>query len=313
MSHREFVTSSAGDLVFSVVVPTLGRATSLERCLTALSRIEFEPEQFEVIVVNDGGGDETDRVTGAWQGPASLKALSTPAEGPAAARNAGIDAARGRFIAFTDDDCEPEGGWLRALEQALDANPSCAAGGRMVNGASGRCAAGSQVVLEAAYAHFNRDPAGPRFYATSNLAFPAEGLRDLGGFDEALLHAEDRELCERWVRSGRRFVDAPEAIVRHMRELTLREFWRQHLGYGRGAWAIHRTRAERDQEHFRVEPGFYAELSRRVWDSSDSAGRPTLAALAVASQAANAAGFAREAVATRFGRPQHAAMKEVSE
>ena len=183
----------------------------------------------------------------------------------------------------------------------------------MVNGASGRCAAGSQVVLEAAYAHFNRDPAGPRFYATSNLAFPAESLRDLGGFDETLLHAEDRELCERWVRSSRRFVDVPEAIVRHMRELTLREFWRQHFGYGRGAWAIHRTRAARDQEHFRVEPGFYAELSRRVWDSSDSAGRPTLAALAATSQAANAAGFAREAVATRFGRPQHAAMKEVSE
>jgi glycosyltransferase involved in cell wall biosynthesis len=307
------VGASSDTPTFSIVIPTRGRASQLEGCLQAVARLDFPSERFEVVVVNDGGDPETDAVVGDWAGKAPLTTRATAAEGPSAARNAGIDTARGTFIAFTDDDCEPESGWLRALQQALDANPACAAGGRMVNGATGRGAAGSQVVLEAAYAHFNRDPGGPRFYATSNLAFPAEGLRELGGFDEALLHAEDRELCERWVRSGRAFVDVPEAIVRHMRELTLREFWRQHFGYGRGAWAIHRTRAERDQEHFRVEPGFYAELSRRVWDSSDGAGRPTLAALAVTSQAANAAGFAREAVATRFGRPRHAAMKEVSE
>ena len=278
-----------------------------------MARLDYPAELFEVVVVNDGGDSETDAVVGDWSGKAPLTMRATAAEGPSAARNAGTEAARGRFIAFTDDDCQPESGWLRALEEAFDADPDRAAGGRMVNGASGRCAAGSQTVLEAAYAHFNRNPAGPRFYATSNLAFPAEGLRQVGGFDEALMHAEDRELCERWVRSGRRFVDVPEALVRHMRELTIREFWRQHFGYGQGAWAIHRARAERDQESFRVEPGFYTELASRVWASSEGAGRPSLAALAITSQVANAAGFVRESVAARLGRPRQAALNEVRE
>jgi glycosyltransferase involved in cell wall biosynthesis len=307
------VSGSAGDLVFSVVVPTLGRAAPLERCLAALSAMEFPPEQFEVIVVNDGGGTQIERVTGAWQGPASLRAHSTNAEGPSTARNTGIEAARGRYIVFTDDDCEPEGNWLQVMEQALDANPGCAVGGRMVNGASGRCAAGSQTVLDAVYAHFNRDPAGPRFFATSNLAFPADGLRAIEGFDEELRHAEDRELCDRWIWSGRRFVSEPGAIVRHMREMTLPEFWRQHFGYGKGAWMIHRARVERERAHFRVEPGFYTTLSRQVWRSREPAGRLSLAGLAVTSQVANALGFARESLVARLARPERGSLQEASQ
>ncbi len=294
------MSSRADTPVFSVVVPTMGRAARLKNCLAALASLDFPPDGYEVVVVNDGGGPDTDRVISSWEGRPSLRRASTEAEGPAAARNSGIEAARGRFIAFTDDDCEPDSDWLRALQDALEANPGCAAGGRVVNGATGRCAAGSQVVLEAAYAHFNRDPGGARFYATINLAFPAEELRRLGGFDEGLRHAEDRELCDRWFWSGRRFVSAPRAVVRHMRELTLREFWRQHYGYGQGAWTIHRGRAARDQTRFKVEPGFYGELSRRVWSSNGRTGRPTLAALAVTSQAANAIGFAREAIGARM-------------
>jgi glycosyltransferase involved in cell wall biosynthesis len=307
------VTAGGGELVFSVIVPTKGRAAQLERCLDALSVLDFPPEQFEVIVVNDGGGAEIDRVTGAWRGPASLRGLSTEAEGPATARNSGLEAARGKFIAFTDDDCEPESSWLRVMEEALESNPGCAVGGRMVNGALGRCAAGSQTVLEAVYAHFNRDPAGPRFFATSNLAFPADELRTVGGFDEDLRHAEDRELCDRWLWSGRHLVSEPGAIVRHMREMTLRQFWRQHFGYGKGAWAIHRLRMEREQGNFRVEPGFYGALSRQVWTSREPAGRISLAALAITSQVANALGFARESLAERLSRPRRASLQEASQ
>lgn len=304
---------SSDRLTFSVVIPTLGRATPLEGCLAALARLDFPTDEYEVVVVNDGGGAPITELASSWEERLPLRSVSIAAAGPSAARNAGLEAANGRYVAFTDDDCEPDGEWLVALREVLEANPGCAAGGRMVNGAGGRCAAASQTVLEAAYAHFNGDPGGPHFYATSNLAFPAEELRSLGGFDEALRHAEDRELCDRWVWSGRRFLDAPAAIVRHMRVLSLREFWRQHFGYGRGAWAIHRARVERRQEHFKLEPGFYGELARRVRASSNGAGRPSLAALAITSQAANAAGFAREALAARLGRQEEPAFQEVSE
>jgi len=298
--------------VFSVVVPTLGRARRLEGCLGALARLDYPREQLEVVVADDSGGGTIDRVASGWKDRLALRLVSTAAAGPSAARNAGAEAARGRFIAFTDDDCEPVSGWLHALQGALEANPGCAVGGVLVNGGRGRCAAGSQTIFDATHAHFNRDGAPPRFFASCNLAFPADEFRALGGFEEELKHAEDRELCARWLRADRRFAHAPEAVVRHMRELTPREFWRQHFDYGRGAWYV-RKRFDRGLGRFRIEPGFYAELARQVWRQGKSAGRASTAALAVTSQVAYAAGFAREGLrARRQADPEEQSLQEVS-
>jgi glycosyltransferase involved in cell wall biosynthesis len=282
--------------VFSVVIPTLGRVRYLESCLAAVARLDYPRERFEVVVVNDGGGEAVEEATSRFGDQFALATVRTPGLGAAAARNAGMDRARGPFIAYTDDDCEPERAWLSRLEHGLEGNPGAAVGGTIVNGASGPWAAGSQAVLDAAHAHWNRDPAEPRFFASCNIAFPTDGLRAVGGFDKSFAFAEDRELCERWRRSGRRFAHAPGAIVRHRREFTPRGFWGQHFRYGRGAWAFHRVRAERGWGRFAIEPGFYAELASQVHRRRDGAGRPSVAAVAVISQLANAAGVAREAL-----------------
>lgn len=291
----------SADPVFSVVVPTLGRVQHLKGCLDALARLHYPAGRFEAVVVNDGGGSEIESLVSSFS-DLDIVLTTTPRVGAAAARNAGASRARGRYLAFTDDDCEPESGWLDGLQRGLESDPGSAVGGRTVNGAGGRCAVGSETVLDAAYAHWNRDPVAPRFFASNNIAFPAEGFGAVGGFDESFSFAEDRELCERWLRSGRRLAHAPEAIVRHMRELTPRGFWRQHFRYGRGAWDFHRVRSERGWGRFAIEPGFYAELANQVYRHRDGAGRPSIAALALISQLANAAGFAREALGPRGGR-----------
>jgi glycosyltransferase involved in cell wall biosynthesis len=307
------LNGGSAETVFSVVVPTLGRARQLEGCLDALARLDYPRLRFEVVVVNDGGGDAIDQAASGWEDQLNLELITTEAVGPSGARNAGARRARGRFVVFTDDDCEPEAGWLRALEPVLEVNPDSAIGGTIVNGARGRWAAASQAMLDATHAHFNRDPAEPRFFATNNLAFPADGLRAVGGFDESFRYAEDRELCERWLHSGRHFGHAPKAIVRHMRELTPRGFWRQHFGYGRGAWALHRVRSERDWGRFEIEPHFYAELGRQIRRPRNGVGPLFLGASAVISQLANAAGFAHEGLsARRRARPKAAPLEEVS-
>jgi GT2 family glycosyltransferase len=295
------LTRPADTPVFSVVVPTLGRTRPLQGCLAALARLDYPREAFEVVVANDSGDPGIERAASGWEERLDLRILSTGGTGASAARNAGVAVARGAFIAFTDDDCEPESGWLPALHACLDSNPGCAVGGVVVNGGGGRGAIGSQTVFDAAHAHFNRDLSAPRFYATCNVAFPASGLRELGGFDEAIWRSEDRELCERWLRSGRRFAHAPGAVVHHMRELTPRTFLRQHFDYGRGMWDV-RNRFDRGLGRFRIEPSFYSELARQVWrHRDDDAGRASIAALALASQVAYATGFAIEAL-NRRGR-----------
>jgi GT2 family glycosyltransferase len=295
------VTPEARGLAFSVVIPTLGRIEQLHGCLAALARLDYPRDRFEVVIADDRGGDAVSEAVTRWEPELGATVVSTGGgAGAAAARNAGISAAEGRLIAFTDDDCAPEPGWLGSLERELDRHPGSAVGGRVVNGARGACAEGSQVVLDATHAHFNRDPAGPAFFATSNLAFPAEGLRAVGGFDESFFYAEDRELCERWRQRGRSFAFAPDAVVRHMRELTPLGLWRQHFGYGRGAWHFHRVRREHGWGPFEVEPGFYRELDNQVRRNGRDAGVPALGALALTSQVANAAGFASEALRARL-------------
>jgi GT2 family glycosyltransferase len=228
---------------FSVVIPTAGRPRHLRGCLIALARAEPPPGGFEVVVVNDGGGAAIDRVVS--EAPASLDLRETVPDGtgPSAARNAGAVTAAGTYLAFTDDDCEPRRGWLPALARALASDPGAAAGGKTVNGApENRGAVASQIVVDALHERFNCDRESPRFYASSNLALPRAGFLEVGGFDPRFRYAEDREFCERWLRSGRRFTPAPGAVVEHMRTLTLSEFWRQHYGYGRGARSFARAR-----------------------------------------------------------------------
>jgi GT2 family glycosyltransferase len=281
--------------VLSVVVPTQGRPRYLERCLHALAGAEYPRDRFEVVIVNDGGGLEVERVVSSAEDRLAVALVEPEGTGPSAARNAGAMSSRGEFIAFTDDDCEPAPQWLAALERALERNPGAAVGGETRNGAP-RCrpAVATQLIVDAVHAHFNRDPAAPRFFASYNLAFPAQPFRALGGFDERFLYAEDREMCERWLGAGHRFAHAPGALVHHMRTLTLREFWGQHYGYGRGAWAFAGVRRSRDVATDRRE---VLRALPRVARRSGNAGRPGVWGYLALSQIATAAGFAREAVA----------------
>jgi glycosyltransferase involved in cell wall biosynthesis len=285
--------SNRVDPVMSVVVPTRGRPEYLERCLSALANTDYPGERFEVVVVNDGDDGRIARVVSSAADRLTTT-LAVPAHrGPSSARNAGAREAKGRYIAFTDDDCEPAPGWLAALERTLRAEEGAAVGGRTLNGAPDNApAAATQLVVDSVHAHFNRNPRAPRFFASYNVAFPAQAFRALGGFDERFRYAEDREMCERWVRTGHRFAYEPEALVLHIRTLTLGEFLRQHYGYGRGAWAFHRARGAQADPSDRS--GVLRALLREL-RAGTVRDRPTILLYVALSQLATAAGIAREA------------------
>jgi glycosyltransferase involved in cell wall biosynthesis len=116
----------------SVVIPTYRRPDLLLRCLNAVLDQRMSPDSYEIIVVDDGHDDETQRVVTEIArdlGPLScLRYLRPPTgRGPAVARNAGWRAARGELIAFTDDDTVPAPYWLPAGERSLHARPDLVA------------------------------------------------------------------------------------------------------------------------------------------------------------------------------------------
>lgn len=288
---------------FSVVVPTRDRPAQLAECLRALARQDYPPDRFEVIVVDDGSAAVPARPAGEFGGLSDVRLLAQANAGPAAARNRGAAQARGRFLAFTDDDCAPDAVWLRALAARFAETPDCLVGGRTVNALPANpCSETSQLIIEVVYEHYNSGRAGPRFFASNNLAAPAELFRAAGGFDETFKTSEDRELCDRWLARGLRLSYAPDAIVRHAHELTPRALWRQHFGYGRGACRFHRARAARGAGTFRPEGAFYLKLLRASLGRARGPAALAPPALLLWAQAANAAGFFYE----RF-RPQDAA------
>ena len=274
----------------SVVVPTSGRPAALLDCIEALRGQEPPEGGFEILVVDDGGGLPVL--------PDGVRTMTADGAGPAAARNRGVDAARGEVIAFTDDDCRPSSRWLRELDTELRRGHAAAVAGSTVNGVPDDVfAAASQLVLDAAHDHFSSE-GEPRFAASCNLAVRAADLRALGGFDRSFRYAEDRDLCARWLASGRRLAWAPAAEVVHCRELDLASFVRQHSAYGRGAFAV-RKRTTGSGMVPTPQPGFFAALARRVRHAPGP--RLRLATLCALSQLAGACGYLLEAVASRWG------------
>ncbi len=201
----------------SVVVPSSrsargARAVSQRPLAAGLPR-----RSFEIVVVDDGSSRPVS-VCAEVSARVPVTVVRQSQSGPAAARNVGVQHAGGSFVAFIDDDCVAERGWLTALVSTLTEHPGAAAGGHVVNGlATNAWSEASQLLVGFLHGYYNREPGSARFLTSNNLAFPRTGLVDVGGFDPVYQRAaaEDRGLCDRWTRLGRRLIYVPGARVSH--------------------------------------------------------------------------------------------------
>jgi GT2 family glycosyltransferase len=190
----------------SVVVPTFGRPDLLGRCLVALDRQTLPRGDYEVVVVADGPDERTRAAVAALGGVFRFVALPTR-RGPAAARNAGLHAARAPIVAFTDDDTVPDADWLAAGLAAFAAHECAAVTGRVV------------MPLASVPTDYERDAArlSDSEFVTANCFVRVEALRDIGGFDErfTLPWREDSDLHFALLASGAQVVAASRAVVVH--------------------------------------------------------------------------------------------------
>src|SRR5262249_54366671 len=237
-------------------------------CLEALAALDYPRDRFEVIVVNDDGSEspsQSDVARGCREIGAVLVTQSHA--GPAAARNTGAQHAHGRYLAFTDDDCLPDSGWLRALAARFADRPDHLVGGRTVSAFPDNpySVAGQMLVDYLSEWQSKHGPAP--FFASNNLAVPIERFRVLHGFHEGfgLAAGEDREFCLRWARAGGQMSYAADAMIHHANRLALGSFWSQHFRYGRGALQLRRLLA-REAKRYRLPLTFYAGLvGHPVW------------------------------------------------
>jgi glycosyltransferase involved in cell wall biosynthesis len=223
----------------SVIIPTHNRLARLRQVLAALARQTYPREQFEVIVVSDGSSDGTDAYLQSGGTPLPVQAILQANQGVAAARNAGIAAARHELLLFLDDDVVPAPALLEEharLQQEL--GPGAVVMGPMLTPPDKRLSAWvqwEQLMLGKQYAAMARGdwPATPRQFYTGNTSLRRQEILDAGGFDPAFRRAEDVELAYRLAGRGATFHFHASAAGHHYAERSYASWRATPYTYGR--------------------------------------------------------------------------------
>jgi GT2 family glycosyltransferase len=275
--------------MISVIVPTRDRPESLRRCLDALA-VQSALDDFEVIVVDDGSADPR-AVEEIVDRHSFARVIRLDHLGPAGARNAGGASARGRFVCFTDDDCEPAPLWAARLVDALESGADAVAGSTRNADPRSVLAVAAEIIVSAPAASTKSTAPNIAFAPSNNLGC-RRVIFDSILFDESYPAAagEDRDWCARLLAAGYDLYSEPAAVVVHHSQSTVGGFLRQQSRYGRGAY---RFRARATQG--RLEPPrFYARLIGRGF-----AGGARVGLLVCLAQLATAGGYIAEWTASR--------------
>ena len=282
----------------SVIVPTYRRPEALRALVAALTLQDYPASRFEVILVDDGGGIPLGPAVDEFRVGLNLSLMTQANAGPGAARNLGASRASGRYLAFTDNDCLPDPGWLSAFARGFEDSPSAVLGGKTYNVLSDNIyAAATQLVFDYLYDHYSPTQVLGGFFTANNLAVPREAFLDAGGFDPALRFGEDRDFCYRWACCGGRFAAAPQAVVRHAHALNLATFLGLHCRYGGGTAHFWNRTKERGLPRVKLSPpSWYLNLVLQGIRYGPGLHGLGLSALIAAAQAAVAIGLFRGAL-----------------
>jgi succinoglycan biosynthesis protein ExoM len=301
----------------SVVIPTWNRPDGLGLALDGLRHQALDVD-WDVVVVASAADPGAHRVVGAVDdleapGLVDVRVVDEPHSGASNARNRGLTESR-QVVAFLDDDCRPEPGWLAAITAPVSSGQHTGSGGRVVLDRRVVPPRWLGDALLAFLAEYDRGPVARTlepddYLLTANAAFDADRLTAAGGFDPRLgpnagqpMVDDDVDICRKVWKAGGTIGYVADAVVIHQltsARLTPAYMLRRMHAQGRSDW-----RLERDSLRARLAGGA-GDAGRQLWVEQRSILRQgpwhSSVAFHSAGSFARAAGFAREALAS--GRP----------
>ena len=242
--------ASAGPDLVSVIVCTSNRAADLAHCLDSL--VACDPAPDEIIIVDNSPDIPATRDLVAKY--SAVRYIAEPRRGLSRARNAGIAAARGQIIAFTDDDVTVTPNWLAPVKAGfadpgvavvtglvlpLRLNTPAAAAFELNYGGLARSFCPVRYDRGLLDSGFGEAPPVWKVGAGANMALRRSAVEQAGLFDERLGAgatgcSEDSEMVYRLLLAGHVCLYDPAAVVFHRHRETIPELRRQLRAYMRG-------------------------------------------------------------------------------
>lgn len=218
---------------YSVIIPVYNRISEVEDLLASLARQSFT--DFEVIIVEDGSSERSDKVVERYKSAVDVKYYYKENEGRSIARNYGMERASGDYFIFFDSDCVIPQEYFAILDAELSRNPVDCFGGPDSADAS---FTPLQKAINFSMTSFlttggirggkrSMEKFTPR---TFNMGFSRRVYDKVGGFRE--MFSEDIDMSTRIKQAGFSIGLIHPAHVYHKRRVDFAKFWRQVHVFG---------------------------------------------------------------------------------
>jgi glycosyltransferase involved in cell wall biosynthesis len=218
----------------SVIVPVFNGAHIIGDCINALLAQTYPLEKYEIIVVDDGSTDRTSEILQRY----SIRIYYQNNQGPAAARNKGVEMAQGNIVLFTDADCIPNSSWIAEMIAPFRSADIVGVKGAYRTKQTSLWARFVQVEFNERYEILSKHKYID-MVDTYSAAYKKSIFLSLGCFDESFPapNGEDADLSFRMARQGYKLKFNPKAIVWHTGHPdTLLKYIR--LKFWRGYWRV---------------------------------------------------------------------------
>ena len=192
----------------TVVIPSHNRREHLMETIKSLLRQKFPKKDYEIIVVSDSVDGTEEMVNDIKKtSPVSIRFFRKVSDGPSQKRNVGIKHAKGKFVAFIDDDCIAQPEWIKGIFDAFSNN---------CGGVEGRTVTDKAI---GPFSHYIHNRTGGH-YMTCNMAYRKDLLDKIGGFDEKFttpvtINREDSDLAFSVLERGYEIAFSKIAVVKH--------------------------------------------------------------------------------------------------
>ena len=215
----------------SVIIPHLNDSDRLGLCLKSLNDQSYDKSFYEVIVIDNDSSEFH------WKKLLKLKSLykiillKEQKSGSYAARNKGLQQAKGSIIAFTDSDCIPYPNWIEmGVHNLKILNYYGVVGGKIELTYKNKAHLNAVEQYEMIFA-FNQERyiSKLNYSATANLFTSKSILSDVGIFDDSFTSAGDREWGNKVVTKGYQIIYGKNVIVKHNARHTLRDLIKKRL------------------------------------------------------------------------------------